>query len=297
MKIGFAGMGRMGAAMSERLVRLGEDVTVWNRDPAKTKPVAAAGAKVAATPRELAEGCDLLITCVADAGAIDAVYHGKDGLLSGNVAGKLFMEMSTVRPGTQRELAEKVRAKGASMVDCPVGGSTGPARDGKLIGFLGGSDADVARVMPVLKKLCRRVEHMGPVGAGTSMKLTINLPLMVYWQVLGEALSLSQHLGVDPARLIDIISDTSAGPNVLKSRGPLVAAALGGKLPSDVTFNIDLSRKDIRNMIDEAQSLGASAPVTSKALECYDEVSRAGYGDADVSAVPMSWLRKSGSKR
>ncbi len=290
MKIGVAGMGRMGATMAQRLVKLGHDVSVWNRDARKTVPVAAAGARVAASARALAEGCDVILTCVADAAAIDAVYNGPEGLLSGNVGGKLFVEMSTVRPGNQRDLEIRVKAKGASLVDCPVGGSTGPARDGKLIGFLGGSDADAARAMPVLKELCRRVEHMGPVGAGTSMKLTINLPLMVYWQVLGEALSICKPLGVDPARLIDIIADTSAGPNVLKSRGPLVAAALGGKLPADVTFNIDLSRKDLRNMIDEARSLGADAPVTELALRCYDEASRAGFGEADVSAVPMRWV-------
>src|SRR5690606_38666648 len=114
--------------------------------------------------------------------AIAALYEDAQGLLAGDDAGKLFVEMSTVRPRVKTALAEAAARRGASLVDCPVGGTVGPAREGRLIGFAGGAAADVARARPVLEALCRRVEHVGPVGAGARMKLAINLPLMVYWQ-------------------------------------------------------------------------------------------------------------------
>src|SRR4249920_944214 len=219
MRIGIAGLGRMGAAMAARLIEVGHEVTVWNRSAAKTKPVVDAGGKLAQSPAALASAVETVITCLTDADAIDKVFGGPSGLLAGDLAGKLVIEMSTVRPGVQTALAEKVRAKGAAYVECPVGGSTGPARQGKLIGLMGAEPADAARATPLLDQLCRRIEHCGPVGAGAVMKFTINLPLLVYWRALGEALALCRPLGIDPARLIDLFSHSSGGPNVLKSRG------------------------------------------------------------------------------
>ena len=198
-----------------------------------------------ATPRQLATGAEVIITFLTDAAAIDAMYLGADGLLAGDVRGKLFVDMSTVRPEAERALAVAVAEKGAALVECPVGGTVGPAKEGKLFGFVGGEASDVARARPVLDQLCRRVEHVGPVGAGASVKLAINLPLLVYYQALGEALSLCQGLRLDPARLIDIFADTSGGPNMLKVRGPAIAATLQGKQTSPVTFDIDLICKDI----------------------------------------------------
>jgi 3-hydroxyisobutyrate dehydrogenase len=290
VKIGIAGLGRMGAAIADRLLKLGHEVTVWNRTAAKTKPFADAGAKVAATPAEVASNSELVMTILTDAAAIDAMYRGKDGLLEGAVIGKLFVEMSTVRPEVERELAKSVRAKGAFMIDCPVGGTVGPARDGKLLGFAGGSEFDVARARPVLDQLCRRVDHVGAVGAGAAMKLAINLPLSVYWQAFGEALALCKPLGIDPAKLMEIFSETSGGPNVLKGRGPSLATALKGTPPNPVTFDVDSIRKDLRTMIEEGRSLGRDMPLTTRALECYDEASRDGIGPADAVMVTARWV-------
>ena len=284
----------MGAAIAQRLMNLGHEITVWNRTPAKTTPLAAAGAKVAATPSQLAASSEAIITILTDAAAIDAAYHGRDGLLSAGISGKLFVEMSTVRPETERKLAAKIREKSAAMVECPVGGTVGPAKDGKLFGFVGGEAADVARARPLLDQLCRRVEHVGPIGAGTSMKLAINLPLLVFWQAFGEALALCRSLGLEPARILDIFADTSGGPNVLKGRGPVLAAALQGKDTGPITVDIDAMRKDLRTMVEEAQSLGTSLPVTSRALECYDEASRAGLGKGDITGIPVRWMNKPG---
>lgn len=282
----------MGAAMAERLMRLGHELTVWNRSPEKTKPLAAAGAKVARTPRDVAGSSELVITILTDASAIAATYNGDSGLLAGDVTGKLFVEMSTVRPEVEEQLAAKVKAKGAGIVDCPVGGSTTPAREGKLLGFVGGEAIDVARAKPVLDQLCRRVEHVGPPGAGARMKLAINLPLLVYWQALGEALFLIKSLGLDPARVIDILIDTSGGPNVLKARGPAIVAALQGKEVAPVTFDVDSICKDLRTMIEEARALGASFPVTESALAAIDEAAKDGLGPKDSALVPARFASR-----
>ena len=128
MRIGIAGIGKMGAAIALRLIEVGHTITVWNRSPDKVKPIAAAGAGVAATPAELASRNETVITILTNAAAIDAVYGGGSGLLAPDVQAKLFIEMSTVEPRTEVALAARVRAKGAAFVECPVGGSTGPAR-------------------------------------------------------------------------------------------------------------------------------------------------------------------------
>src|ERR1700682_6448253 len=272
LKIGIAGTGRMGAAVASRLLSVGHEVTVWNRTRGKNEALAKAGASVAATPAELATRAEIIITFLTDAAAIDATYHGGNGLLAGEVRGKLFIDMSTVRPETQKALAAKVGAKAAALIECPVGGTVGPAREGKLFGFVGG----------------------GGGGAGPSMRLAITLPLLVYGQALGEALSLCLPLGIDPVRLMDIFADTSGGPNMLRVRGPAIAATLQGKSTTPVTFDVDLIRKDLRTMIDEASAHGLAMPLTSRALECFDEASRDGWGAQDATMLPARWLQVGG---
>jgi 3-hydroxyisobutyrate dehydrogenase len=196
-----------------------------------------------------------------------------------------------VRPDVERALAARVKAKGAALVECPVGGTVAPAKEGRLFGFVGGEAADVARARPLLEELCRRIEHVGAIGAGASVKLAINLPLLVYYQALGEALSLCRSVGIEPARLIDIFADTSGGPNMLKVRGPAIAATLQGKETAPVTFDVNLIRKDLRTMLEEAADLGASLPLTAQALELYDEAARNGLGASDATMLPAYWLR------
>jgi 3-hydroxyisobutyrate dehydrogenase len=292
MQIGIAGIGKMGAAIAQRLIEVGHKVTAWNRSADKLQPVKDAGAAVAATPAELVQASDAVISMLTDAAAIDAVYNGASGLLAGDVRGKLFIEMSTVLPQTEVALAEKVRAKGAIFVECPVGGSTGPARQGKLIGLMGGEPPDAARAKPILEQLCRRLEHCGPVGSGAVMKLTINMPLMIYWQALGEALALCRPLGLDPARIMDLLSDTSGGPNVLKVRAPVIAAVLKGGDGGPVTFDVDSGIKDLRTMLAEGKSRGVELPLVEKTLACYEETKRKVSGAAEVSDVSVYWANR-----
>ncbi len=291
MRIGIIGTGRMGSAIAQRLLDCGHTLSVWNRSREKTLPLEALGATAAATPAELVGNCELIISILTDTAAINRAYTGEAGLLSAPIAGKLFIEMSTVRPDTQIALNQKILALGGAMIDCPVGGTVGPARDGKLFGLVGGTDVDVARARPVLEQLCRRIEHVGAVGAGASLKLTINLPLLVFWQSLGEALSLAAPLKIDPARLIDILADSSGGPNMLKGRGPAIAAALAGGRAGAATFNVDSIRKDMRTMQEEAQALGRELPVTSAALKVFDRAALEGHGDADGISLPVWWLK------
>ena len=130
------------------------------------------------------------------------------------------------------------------------------------------------------------------VGAGASMKLAINLPLLVYWQSLGEALSLCKPLGLDPARLVDIISDTSGAPNVLKVRGASVIAALRGEDTGPITFDVDSVRKDLQTMVEEGKALGRTLPVVERALECFDQASHEGLGAKDCAMLSVRWAQR-----
>jgi 3-hydroxyisobutyrate dehydrogenase len=287
MKVGIAGIGKMGAAFAARLIEVGHDVTVWNRTPEKARNVA--GASVAATPAALAANVETIITSLTDAAALDAVYHGPSGLLDGDVAAKLFIDMSTVLPATEVALARAVRAKNAAFVECPVGGSTGPARQGKLIGLMGADDVDAARARPLFDQLCRRIEHAGPVGSGAVLKFAVNLPLMVYWQALGEALALARSVAIAPERLMDLLSDTSGAAAVLKVRATGIAAMLKGGESGPVTFDVDSGIKDMQSMLAEARTRGVELPLVERTLACYQETKRHRSGEVEISAVSVYW--------
>ena len=279
----------MGSAIATRLASLGHEMMVWNRTADKAR---ATGLPVATTARELAERSEIVVTILTDANAVEQVYGE---MLGGDVKGRLFVEMSTVRPEVPKKISSRVKGKGAAFIECPVGGTIGPAKEGKLFGFVGGDAADVARARPVLEQMCRRVEHVGPVGAGARMKLAINLPLLVYWQALGEALSLVRDLNLDPNRLMDILADTSGAAAMMKNRAPTVAAALAGKEPSPVTVNVDTMKKDLSEMVEEMRSLGFPSLVTQAALEGFTRASRAGLGAKDCAMLPVAWVN-SGSE-
>jgi len=294
MDIGIAGTGRMGSAIAQRLIERGHSLTVWNRTPEKARAAQAAGARAAATPAELVQRSQVVITILTNAAAIEAVYHGTGGLLSGDVKGKLFIEMSTVRPETERTLAGTIAARGAEIVECPVGGTVGPAREGKLLGLVGANDAAFERARPLLEQMCRRIERCGPVGAGASMKLAINLPLIVFWEALGEAMALARPLGFESARLVELFTDTAGGTNVLKNRAGLVAKALAGEDTGPATFDLDSMRKDLRTMLEEARSLGFELPAASGVLSAFDQAAAAGQGSIDGVRIPAYVVKRSG---
>ena len=294
MHAGIAGTGKMGSAMARRLLSLNHGVTVWNRSPERAAPLLALGASWAATPRELSAQCETVITMLTDDAALDEVYFGDAGLTSALQAERLFIDMSTVSPQTQQATGARVRGLGASYLECPVGGSVGPALNGQLLGFVGGFESDLARAREFLDALCRRIEHVGPLGAGATMKLAINLPLMVYWQTLGEALSLLQPLGLEPARVIDILADTSGAPAMLKARGPMIAQALSGDASGPVSVSVATLRKDLRAMLAQAARHKVKLPVTALALQSFEQAAAAGLDAADCTQLPVWWLRDGG---
>jgi 3-hydroxyisobutyrate dehydrogenase len=294
MHIGIAGTGKMGSAISKRLLGLGHQVTVWNRSAARAQPLLDMGIGWAKTPLDLATQTEAVITMLTDEQALDDVYFGANGLLTGKVDQQLFIDMSTVKPAQQQAVGARVAAANATYVECPVGGSVGPASEGKLLGFVGGAQADLARAKPILDQLCRRVEHVGPLGAGATMKLAINLPLMVYWQTLGEALSLIKPLGLDPKRVIDIFSETSGGPNMLKVRGGMIAQALSGDGTVPVSVNVSTMRKDVRSMLDQAAAHNVHLPLTTQTLKSFDQAASQGLDAADCTQLLVWWLGEGG---
>ena len=294
MKIGIAGTGKMGTAIAKRLLRLGHQLSVWNRNPARAQALLDLGASAADSPRELAQSNELVISMLTDEAALDQVYLGQAGLLSGDVKQTLFIDMSTVKPAQAQAIGAKAAAAGAAYLECPVGGSVGPASEGKLLGFVGGDAAVLDRARPVLEQLCRRVEHVGPLGAGATMKLAVNLPLMVYWQTFSEALSLIQPLGLDPKRVVEIFAETSGGPNMLKVRGATIAQALGGNSSAPVSVDVATMRKDVRSMLAQGQLQQVELPLTALALQCFDRAAATGLDAADCTQLPVWWLSQGG---
>jgi 3-hydroxyisobutyrate dehydrogenase len=285
-------MGKMGSTIARRLMTFGHGVTVWNRDPAKTAPLVAEGATAARTPSDLVSSVEVVITIVLDAPALDTVYRGPQGLLSADLTGKLLIDMSTVLPDVQSALAAEVEQRGGAYVECPVGGTVAPARDGKLFGLAGGTAEAVARARPVLDQLCRRVEHVGAIGAGARVKLAINLPLLVYWQALGEALSLCKTVGLSPTQLIDILGDTTGAANGIKGRGPDIARGLGGADTGPGSFDITGARKDLETMLALAAMTGVRLPAATAALAGYEEAIAAGRGSNDSGQLAVHWATR-----
>jgi 3-hydroxyisobutyrate dehydrogenase len=294
MKIGVCGTGRMGSAIAQRLMSVGHEIGVWNRNSAKTRPLVDAGARLFASPAELVEGCEIVVVMLLNDAATEAIYRGPNGVLKGKLAGKLVIDMSTIRPDTMRANGSSVLQQGAGFVEAPVGGSTGPAKEGKLFGLVGGTKADVARAMPILEQMCRRIEHVGELGSGSMMKLAVNLPLLVYWQALGEALTICKPLNLPADRLIDILSDTAGTPTAMKGRGAVIAKVLGGAPLGETAFGLNAAKKDLATAVQFGASIHAELPVTASALACYEEAEAVGLGDADATAISTRWTQRKG---
>ena len=287
MTIGICGTGRMGGAMAERLLEQGQAVEVWNRTPGRAQALAEAGASLAATPAELMANCDLVICMLFDAAAQAEVYRGADGLLSAAGAA-LIVDMSTMTPDGARALAAEVSAAGGALLECPVGGTVAPAKNGKLLGMAGGSAADFAQAQAVLELLCRRVEHVGAIGAAAAMKLAVNLPLATYWESLGEALSLAIAGGVEAELAGSMLADSSGAISVAAPRMRMVLAAIAEQ-PGDLgSFDIAGMVKDVSLMREFAEASGCEVPLADAAHAAYSAAAGEGWGPNDA-AVMAAW--------
>jgi 3-hydroxyisobutyrate dehydrogenase len=282
----------MGTALARRLLELGHEVSVWNRTAARAQEARDAGARWTVAPGELASVSQVVISFLLDNAAVERVYLGPDGLLTGRVEERLFIDMSTASPGTHGRIAPVMASRNAGFLECPVSGSIASVRSGGLVGFAGGEAREFARAQDLLKQLCRRVEHVGPLGAGARMKLAANLLLAVFWQALGESLLLVDFRAMDAARAIDLLGDSNIAAGILKARAAEIVAAMNGNAPAAATFDVDTMRKDLRYMAQEAGAHGSSLPLAERTLECFDSASREGGGRVDGVAYPAYWIAR-----
>jgi 3-hydroxyisobutyrate dehydrogenase-like beta-hydroxyacid dehydrogenase len=280
-KVGFAGLGRMGRPMASNLVASGFDVVVHNRTLSKAEDFAGeTGAAVAATPRELAEGCEVVITMLADGPALVAAYEGDDGMVAGMGPGSVGVDMGTSGPGDVTRVRTMVEGAGARLVDAPVSGSTPAAEAGTLLVMVGGSAEDYAIVEPILAAV-GNPEHVGPAGSAATLKLAVNSILYGVNEALAEAVILSERSGVDPEKVLDIVSRSAAG-------APMVAYRMPQYLDPDhnpITFTMDLAAKDLRLTLDHAADLGLTMPQAERTLDTVEALIDAGYGDRDLGFV------------
>ena len=288
MKIGLCGTGNMGAAMGARLMEKKHKLTVWNRTRRRAKPLVDDGAVFAETPAALFDDNDVVINITIDDKAVKSVYTRRAGILSANLKGKLVIEMSTLLPETTRELAEQVKAAGGTFVECPVGGSVAPARSGNLLGMAGGTPAAYKRAKPILDQLCRRLDRVGPVGAGNTMKLAINLPLLAYWGALGEAISLTETAGIKRTLAADILADSSGAAKVGPPRLPWIMDAIGGKFPKSAGFQMSGGAKDASQMVALARANGFEVPVIAATRKSYKQAAKGVWAGRDF-ALLAAW--------
>ncbi len=281
MKVGIIGVGNMGRAIAERLVEKGHTPCLWNRTRAKAEGIA--GCTVFDSPAAVVKEVAVVISILANDAAIAVAYDGPGGLCSADLSGRTVIEMCTTSSSTAQALAAKIAASGGQFLECPVGGTIGPARLGQLLGLAGGTDAAFAAAKPVLQDLTRRLEHLGPVGSGAAMKLAINLPLMVYWGAVGEALALATGQGIDPALAGDILADSSGAIGAAKKRVPPILEFVATGNPGATSLNLANGIKDMRLMEDALARLGTPSPVVSAARLRAEEAAAGGWSDFDTS--------------
>lgn len=281
MKIGIVGLGRMGAAMSQRMRQNGHDVVAWDRNAASAQPLASAGVKIVANARAVAAETDVIISIITADGGVRRIFNGPDGFLSGDVAGKLFIEMSTLQPMTARELAPQVEAKGARLVESPVLGTIPQVRDGKLFALVGGRPEDVERARPVLELLTRRIMHMGPAGAGYAMKLAVNLGLGAYIQAISESLALGMQQGLGLDVMLEVLQEAPYASGWMKSKIGVIKGE-----PPEMTLDIRTLRKDIMSAVATGALTGVPMPLSAGTLASLSAAVANGKGSGDLGELP-----------
>lgn len=282
----------MGLAMAERLIDEGQSVCVWNRTADKAALLIEKGATQAQTPAQLIDSCDIVISMLFDDTAQKTVYEGTDGLLLAGSKTTLIVDMGTMTPDAAMTLAKTTNDAGFNFLECPVGGTVAPARAGKLLGMAGGNQKEFDRAKAVLEILCRRVELVGDVGSGASMKLAINLPLATYWEALGEALSLAIAGGVEPELAGSMMADSSGAISVAAPRIPMIVEAMGEKPTNLGPFDINGVMKDLSLMRQWAKQNGYFIPLADAAHTAYTAAADDGWGANDVALMAAWRYRK-----
>jgi 3-hydroxyisobutyrate dehydrogenase-like beta-hydroxyacid dehydrogenase len=281
MRIGFLGLGTMGAPMAMNLKRRGGfEVTVWNRSAEKATALEAHGFAVAKSPRELAARVDAFCSCLSDPPALEEVALGADGLLAGARAGQLFVDFSTVSVPLAKRLGASFAARQIDFADAPVTGSKAGAEKGTLVVMTGCTTDTLARATPVFQAVSEKVIHCGPVGSGTQVKLAGNALIAAMLQAFSEGLLLTARAGVDPRKLLEVIQSSGFRSPYFDFKGQAI-------LKRDFTpnFTIDLMHKDLSLFLENAASHRVPTPTAASLRETYELARAAGKGGQDIAAV------------
>lgn len=290
-RVALLGLGIMGSGMAGRLLAAGFPLTVYNRSREKAVPLAAAGARVAASPREAAAEADIVFSMVADDAASRAMWLGENGALAGARRGAVLVESSTLTVAWVAELAAAVAGRGAEFVDAPVTGSKNAAAAGELNFLVGGSDVALATIRPALLAMGRNVIHLGPTGSGAFVKLVNNFVAGVHVAAFAEAFAWVERSGLDRAKALAVLSEGSVGSPVTK----MVATRMGA---GDFTphFLLKLMAKDLGYAIGEAAGKQQTLTTAATALERFRAAIAAGHGEKDMAAVVLPLREKAAAK-
>ena len=281
MKTAFIGLGVMGYHMAGHLANAGHDVTVYNRTAAKADAwVKEFQGASAPTPREAAEGADIVFACVGNDNDLRSVVLGDDGAFAGMKSGAIFVDNTTASAEVARELYDAAKAKGASFIDAPVSGGEAGAINGQLTVMCGGDKEAFATAQPVIDAFARAVTLMGPAGSGQLTKMVNQVCIAGLLQGLSEALNFSQKAGLDTKKVLDVISKGAAQSWQMENRGETMVDD-----QFDFGFAVDWMRKDLGIVLAEAENNGAQMPVTALVDQFYKEVQAMGGGRWDTSSL------------
>jgi 3-hydroxyisobutyrate dehydrogenase-like beta-hydroxyacid dehydrogenase len=279
-KIGFVGLGAMGSRIAARLLESGHQVYGTNRTRAKAETLVERGLVWRDTPREVAEAAEVIFSMVTDDAALEAITSGPNGILAGLAPGKVYVDMSTVSPHVSRELAERVWALGAEMLDAPVSGSLPAAESGSLTIMVGGGEEPFTQVEPILQELGATVTRIGENGQALLLKLAVNISLAVQMLAFSEGVLLAERGGIDRALAVDVLTESAVGSPMLKSRGPFVLAQ-----PETPLFDVGLMSKDLDLAFATAGTLDAPLPTATVARELFTDAGTMGYEHKDIAAI------------
>lgn len=280
MKVGFVGLGVMGRPMAGHLIAAGHEVAVWARRPESTAPLAEAGARVHATPAELARHCEVVISVVTASADVEHLALGPDGLINGLAAGAIHVDMSTIAPETARKVAARYAEMGIGWLDAPVSGGEVGARDATLAIMAGGDAAVLERVRPLFACLGKTVVHIGPAGAGQVVKACNQMIMVNAIQACAEAMRLAGAHGVDLHKVREALMGGSAASRVLD--------VMGGRMARrDFVAGIQsrLHHKDFAILMEEARQLGAPLPVAAQTWQQLNALMAMGGSRDDTASL------------
>lgn len=290
-QIGFIGLGIMGQGMSHNLLKAGFDLTVWNRTASRMEPLTTAGARSAHSPADLAQSCDIIIVCVSDTPDVEAVILGEEGLIHEAKPGTLVIDCSTISPQATRQMADQLAAKKVHLLDAPISGGSEGAANGTLSIMVGGEADQFERALPILQAMGQTITHVGPTGAGQTVKLVNQILVVGTMLAVGEALLFAEAGGLDLEKTLAAVSQGAAGSWMLSNRGPQVI-----ERDWRPGFTIDLQQKDLRLVLEAADQMGVPLVGTGLVFQLYRTLQQQGLGSEGNHALVKALEHLAGMK-